>query len=139
MPVFPSVEWFDALKDLVNADESFRHQGTCDCVMGVRVGERLFKVSFEAYECLGAAETRPGDPEVDFALVLPAERWREMVENIKQHGAADLDHTLNALDLAAEDTLAVADDELRRDKFFRFNQSLQQYFDASAKLDTTFP
>ena len=37
MPVFPSVEWFTAIKDIVNADPAFRQLGTVDAVIGVKV------------------------------------------------------------------------------------------------------
>ncbi len=69
---------------------------------------------------------------------MPYERWKELIENIKQHGRADLHHTLNTLDLDAQDEFARAKDYYRRDKFYRFNQSFQNFFDASAKIDTQF-
>ena len=60
--------------------------------------------------------------------------------NIREHGSADLDHTLNTLDLEREDGLAQtkAGDEYRRDLFFRYNQTFQYFFDASAKVETVF-
>ena len=64
----------------------------------------------------------------------------EMVENIAQHGRADLHHTLNTLDLDREDGLAhsVHGDQYREDLFFRYNQTLQYFFDASARVKTEF-
>lgn len=44
MPVFPSLEWFQALREAVNQDEEYRHFGTCDAVMGVKVDDRIFAV-----------------------------------------------------------------------------------------------
>ena len=51
MPVFPSVEWFDAIKTIVNSDAAFRHNGTIDTVVGVKVGAQIFEITFEAFEC----------------------------------------------------------------------------------------
>ena len=62
-----------------------------------------------------------------------------MIENIKEHGKADLSHTLNTIDLSMPgEGLARSHDGYRRDAFYRFNQSIQDFFDASAKIDTQF-
>src|SRR5579885_1780957 len=138
MPVFPSVEWFNAVREIINHDEAYRHLGTCDAVMGVEVGDKVYKLTFEAFECTGVEEiSRDLEDELDFTLVMPYEGWKEMIQNIKQHGRADLDHTLNTLDLA-EQEFARSRDYYLRDKFYRFNQSFQNFFDASAKIDTQF-
>ena len=49
MPVFPSVEWFDAIKNIVNQDPAFRHSGTIDTVVGVKVGSKIYQLTFEAF------------------------------------------------------------------------------------------
>ena len=69
------------------------------------------------------------------------EKWNDLIRNTKQNGGADLSHTLNTLDLMAEDGLSqnATGDQFRADIFFRVNQSLQHFFDSSAKLDTLFP
>ena len=54
--VFPSVEWFQALQELVNVDPEFRRLGSVDAVMGVSVGERVFMITFEAFECVEVNE-----------------------------------------------------------------------------------
>ena len=139
MPVFPSTEWFQDLADLANADPAFRKFGTIDCEMGVEVGPAIWKIVFEAFE---VTEVAPIDAEaagqLDFVLSMSPDAWREMVENIAQHGGADLHHTLNTLDLNDPENFARGKDYHRRDKFYRFNQTLQDFFDGSAKLETTF-
>ena len=47
--VFPSVEWFQAVQQLVNADPEFRRLGSVDAGMGVKVGSRVFVITFEAF------------------------------------------------------------------------------------------
>ena len=141
MPVFPSVEWFQAVADLVNKDENYRHHGTCDAKVGIQVGDRTFVLTFEAFEVTKVEELKPEQIEaadLDFTLVMPPEKWREMIENIKQNGRADHLYTLNSLDLATPEELAKSDDYYRRDLFYRYNQSFQHFFDTSSKVETQF-
>lgn len=139
--VFPSVEWFQALQQLVNADPEFRRLGTVDAGMGVKVDDRVFVITFEAFECTGVREGSESDlDDLDFFLELSAADWRDLVENTKANGGADRQHTLNTLDLTKADGLSqnATGDQLRADIFFRVNQSLQHYFDLSAQLETVF-
>ena len=139
--VFPSVEWFQALQQLVNVDPEFRRLGSIDAAMGVKVGSRVFVVVFEAFECTEGRDGSEADlADLDFYLELSEANWRELVENTKANGGADRRHTLNTLDLTANDGLAqnATGDQLRGDIFFRVNESLQYFFDQAAKLETVF-
>tara|TARA_B100000749_G_scaffold162726_1_gene125114 strand:- start:224 stop:670 length:447 start_codon:yes stop_codon:yes gene_type:complete len=139
--VFPSVEWFQALQQLVNVDPEFRRLGSIDAAMGVKVGSRVFVVIFEAFECTEVRDGSEADlDDLDFYLELSEADWRELVENTKANGGADRRHTLNTLDLTANDGLAqnATGDQLRGDIFFRVNESLQYFFDQAAKLETVF-
>ena len=139
--VFPSVEWFQALQQLVNVDPEFRRLGSIDAAMGVKVGSKVFVVVFEAFECTEVRDGSEADlNDLDFYLELSEADWRELVENTKANGGADRRHTLNTLDLTANDGLAqnATGDQLRGDIFFRVNESLQYFFDQAAKLKTVF-
>ena len=139
--VFPSVEWFQALQQLVNVDSEFRRLGSIDAAMGVKVGSRVFVVIFEAFECTEVRDGSEADlDDLDFYLELSEADWRELVENTKANGGADRRHTLNTLDLTAAAGLAqnATGDQLRGDIFFRVNESLQYFFDQAAKLETVF-
>ena len=139
--VFPSVEWFQALQQLVNADPEFRRLGTIDAGMGVKVGSRVFVIIFEAFECIEVREGIEADlNDLDFYLELSEADWRELVENTKANDGADRRHTLNTLDLTKNNGLSqnATGDQLRGDIFFRVNESLQHFFDSAAKLDTVF-
>ena len=139
--VFPSLQWFQALQQLVNGDPEFRRLGTVDAEMGVKVGPRVFVIVFEAFECVCVKEGAEGDlEELDFYLELSEVDWQDLVENTKVNNGADRQHTLNTLDLTKEDGLSQnADgDQLRGDVFFRVNESLQYFFDLSARLNTVF-
>ena len=139
--VFPSVEWFQALQQLVNVDPEFRRLGSIDAAMGVKVGSKVFVVVFEAFECTEVRDGSEADlNDLDFYLELSEADWRELVENTKANGGADRRHTLNTLDLTANDGLAqnATGDQLRGDIFFRVNESLQYFFDQAANLKTVF-
>ena len=139
MPAFPSLEWFEALRALVNKDERFRHFGTVDATIGIRVGDKAYELVFEAFECSSAREITVDQlDDCDFYLEQSPEAWREMLQNIKANGKADITHTLNTIDLNMPQGLARGNDGYKVDFFYRFNQSLQDFFDTSARLDTTF-
>jgi hypothetical protein len=139
MATFPSVEWFNQVRALVNDDPAFRQLGTVDTVAGVKVGNKIYELTFEAFECTKVREASENDlRDMDFWLEQPYEQWQEMLSNIKKNGKADLQHTLNTIDLSMPEGLARSNDGYRRDAFYRFNQSLQDFFNASAKIDTTF-
>ena len=139
--VFPSVEWFQALQEMVNADPDFRRLGSIDIAMGVKVGPRVFIITFEAFECSDVREGTEYDLiDLDFFLEMSESDWQDLMRNTKENGGADLSHTLNTLDLTAQDGISknATGDQFRTDLFFRVNQSLQHFFDSSAKLDTVF-
>ena len=68
--------------------------------------------------------------------------WKEMVENIRQHGHADRTHTLNYLTLPDWPLrlapLDESQDQLDVDRFYRYNESLQEFFNEAAAVDTEF-
>jgi hypothetical protein len=143
MTAFPSVQWFDTVREIFNVDDRFRGGGggMCNALVGFRVGARTFLVTFEGNECTRADEVTERDLDAaDFYLEMEPERWREMIENIKTFGHADLHHTLNTLDLDREGGISRSahGDQYREDLFFRYNQTFQYFFDASARIDTRF-
>ena len=140
MPDFPSVEWFKQAGDLLNKSDSFKRLGTCDTEMGVQVGDRYFKIDFDAFEVTGASEINSAEAdELDFYLVQSPDAWKAMLDDIKANGHATHEFTLNSLDLRSDQELAIGKDYNRRDAFYRFNQTLQDYFDMSAQMETTYP
>ncbi len=136
---FPSVEWFEALKSLVNGDTTYRQFGTVDAVMGVKLDDSVYIISFEAFQCTGV---RLGDDydliNTDFFLEMSPDAWRAMLESIKSNGGAEASQTLVSLDMLNEISNNATGDQLRADMFFRYNQSLQHFFDLSANLNTVF-
>ena len=143
MARFPSVPWFDAVREVFNADDSYRGAGggQCNCLAGMKIGDDIFVLTFEGVECSRAVAADDADlDDVDFYLDMPTDDWLDMVKNIATNKGADLHHTLNTLDLDREDGIARSHhgDQYREDLFFRYNQTLQFFFDASARVDTRF-
>ena len=138
---FPSVEWFEAMREIVNQDPDYRHIGTCDAVVGIKVPEqqKYFLLTFEAFELAGVKEVSEKQAEdSDFWLEAPYQRWQVMLKNIAENGKADLHNTLNTIDIEDPEGFARSHDGYRRDAFYRFNQTFQYLFDSSAKIDTKF-
>ncbi len=137
--VFPSLDWFEALQKLVNDDPAYRQIGTVDAAMGVKVADEVFVVTFEAFECRSVRAGNEYDLiNVDFFIEMEPDAWRTMLENIKANGAAEAGQTLVSLDMLHEISTNATGDQLRADMFFRYNQSLQHFFDLSANLNTEF-
>lgn len=142
---FPSLEWFQALNNAVREEDVFRKRnaGRADTKMGIRVGDDIYVVTFEAYTVAGVEKIAEDHlPEIDFYLEQTRDEWQAMLENIKEHGRAEGLFTLNSLDAMSETGFAQSKasylDGDARDAFYRFNQTLQDYFDTSARLETSF-
>lgn len=143
MNQFPSLEWFEAVQEQFNNDDSYRHGGggRCDCTMGVKIGKSVFVVTFEGFECTSTEEGSESKlDDVDFYLRMNLRDWKEMLVNIRDHGHAVDRFTLNTLDLDRADGLATSKhgDQYREDLFFRYNQTVQYFFDASSRVETSF-
>jgi hypothetical protein len=141
MPVFPSTEWLEAVARVAAEDPAYRKFGRVDVLAGLKVGDRAFRLTFDVFDVKDVKEVPESElSEVDFYLDMTPEQWRAMIESIRSEGHAGLEYTLNTLDLKLPDGLHhnAADDGYRADKFFRFNESLQRFFDLSAGVETTF-
>jgi hypothetical protein len=149
--VFPSVGWFRALADRMAAQpEKYRRLGAMDLTLVPRITfpdghAELYSLAFEGHRCR-AVERVESTAAVDgrHPVVLEGEyaAWREMLENIRHHGHADLTHTLNYLTLPDWPLrLHPVDDgegQLDVDRFYRYNETLQEFFDETARIDTRF-
>jgi hypothetical protein len=141
MPVFPSIEWLTDVAQLAMRDDAYRRFGRVDALVGLKVGERFFRLTFDVFDILDIREIHEDElRDLDFYLDMEPERWQAMLQAIQQHGRAERDFTLNSLDLTLAEGLHqnATDDGYRADKFFRYNESLQRFFDLSAQVQTTF-
>jgi len=143
MAKFPSSEWFASVAAVFNSDERYQGAGggQCFCRFGVKSGAQIAVVTMDGRTCAGAELVdESGLADVDFYLDMAPEEWTAMLKDIAANGHATLDQTLNTLDLNRDDGLSrsMHGDQYREDLFFRYNQSLQFLFDASARVATEF-
>ena len=140
MAKFPSVKWFEAIQDVVDADDRLRKLGTCDAIMGVKVEDKAFEITFEAFDITGVREISEADlANTDFYLDTSYETWQEMLENISQSGGKpDPRLTLNTIDYLAPEGFAKSDDQSKKDSFYRYGQTFQLFFNASAEIKAEF-
>lgn len=145
---FPSRAWFQQLMNLMNANRVRQEQlGYVDCIAQFTVldgapdgGPLAWRISFEEFAAIGVEEvaTRELGP-ADFALEASFATWREMIENIADgNGRPDLEHSLNRLSHMGTPMKLAYEDPVHMDCFFRFNQSLQEFVNASAQFTTVF-
>jgi hypothetical protein len=145
MPVaFPSVEFFRGLQqEMKRESERFRRLGYFDTRIGIRVSngdERSYVLTFEVFELADVREVASLEGEqTDFVLEGSVDAWREMLDNIRSHGKADGDHSINTLTHFGEKIRVVYDDPDGHDKLYRFDESVQEFFDLVAKLDFDYP
>ena len=132
---FPSLEFFRGLQQRTREDAPiFEKLGYCDTRFGVKIGDDLYTVEFEVYECTGTEQGGDGS-DLDFVLVGSAETWREMVRSIVENEGADAAHTLNTLSHIGDLLDVQYDDAEGFDKFYRFMATLQEFFDQARHLD----
>ncbi len=131
----------------MNANRARQEQlGYVDCAAGFRVtddaGAARFEavVTFDEFAATGVREVPPGeDSGADFVVVATLDTWREMIESIKAgDGVPDLEHTLNRLTHMGTPMRLTGEDVLKTDLYFRYAQSLQEFFNASARFHTRF-
>jgi hypothetical protein len=147
--MFPSVEWFRSLAAAMDAaPERYRKLGPVDVTLVPRIAMpdgtvRTFLLVFQGFRCVAVDEVATAGAECGphpIALEGDFAAWREMIENIRAHGAADLDHTLNFLTLPDWPLKIVPLDEaggqLDADRFYRYIESLQAFFNEAASVDT---
>lgn len=143
---FPSFAFFQSLQTLMRQEEArFRRLGFVDTTFGIHIvdvhgQEWCYLLTFEVFECREIAEVAGFDlTAIDFVLKGDLSAWIEMLQNIQQHSGADVTHSLNTLTHFGERMQVLYDDPDGRDKLFRFQESIQQFFDLSVSLDLEFP
>ena len=143
MPQFPSIEWFEQVRQIFNGEEAYQEAGggMCDAIVGIKAAAHSYIPVFEGEECSEVREVSEADlAEADFYLYMAPDEWKDMIRNIKDNDGADLDYTLNTLDMDRDEGLALTmnGDQYRQDYFYRYNQTFQYFFDASARINTEF-
>lgn len=145
---FPDQAWFAELAAMMNANRARQEQlGYIDCVAIFTVTDgsadglpRHFRVTFEEFAATEVSEVNGAEAALaDFALAADLATWQAMIESIADGGGRPgLEQTLNRLSHMGTPMKLVAADPLKADLYFRYNQSLQEFFNASSRLQTLF-
>ncbi|MHB1486871.1 MAG: hypothetical protein ACYCS7_16235 [Acidimicrobiales bacterium] len=135
------IAFFDPLATEMNAHpERYGILGDLDLVLGVVIirpaGEPFrARLTFEGIRCTGVAEMGAGDEATtDCWLEGSLDAWDAMVADVLDNGRATGRHTINSLTLMGDQIRLRGADVMGVDKFSRFNQSLQEFFDGAAGL-----
>lgn len=140
---FPDPEWFRALGRLMESEsERFRRIGYAETRFVVRVlpdqegtPARAIALVFDGYRL--AEVTAVDDPwSIDPDFIVNAKRsvWDRMLAEIEAEGHPALRSTLNSLALMGEQVWLESRDQLREDKFYRYNQTIQEFFNLAYLL-----
>jgi hypothetical protein len=144
MPQFPQREWFLALGRLMETESSaFQRLGFAETRFCIRVlpdeagngAEQLVGIVLDGYKLSEAKELDDAasfDP--DFTICAKRSVWNRMLAEITESGRPSLRHTLSSLALMGEDMWLESSDQLREDKFYRYNQTLQELLNLASRL-----
>jgi hypothetical protein len=146
MPVaFPSLAFFHTLQSAMQQEAArFRRLGFIDTTFGIHVttptGQNWrYLLTFEVFDCRDVTEVQQFDlTAIDFVITGDLAAWTEMLHNIQHHNGADVAHSLNTLTHFGERMQIEYDDPDNRDKFFRFQESIQEFFDLAHQLELDF-
>lgn len=133
--------FFDPLAAEMNAYPGrYEVLGDLDLVLGIVItrpaGDAFrARLTFNGIRCTAVSEMGAGDESMtDCWLEGSLEAWSEMAADIRDNGRATGRHTLNSLTLVGDAISLRGADVMGIDKFSRFNQSLQEFFDGAARV-----
>ena len=132
-----SLELFTALAAQMNAHpDQFRPLGEADMdavivMTGTREGSFAVRLVFEGIRCEHVVDAEPDAP-CEYRLAGPLTAWQAMFDDIVAHGHATGLQTINSLALLGDDIALGGTDPMGLDKFSRFNQTLQEFFDGAS-------
>jgi hypothetical protein len=129
-------------KEMNDHPERYEVLGDFDLVLGVimsRPSGDAFRVrlTFDGIQCVDVSGMEEGDERTtDCWLEGSIDAWTAMFDDIRAHGRATGRQTLNSLTMVGDEICLRGTDVMGVDKFSRFNQSLQEFFDGAARAAT---
>ena len=134
-----TLEFFAALAVEMNGHpERYQPLGEADMdvVIVMRDASRAcfaVRLVFEGIRCEHVVEAEEKSP-CEYRLDGPRVAWQAMFDDIVAHGRATGLQTINSLALLGDEVALGGSDPMGLDKFSRFNQTLQEFFDGASKL-----
>lgn len=101
-------------------------------------GETLVGIAIDGYRMIDATMVKDLDSfDPDFVICAKRSVWDRMLTEIEESGRPSLRHTLSWLALVGEEMWLESTDQLREDKFYRFNQTLQEILNLASQLPSS--
>src|SRR3954466_13480409 len=89
-------------------DEAYRKAGRVDALVGLKVGDQYFALTFDVFDIRDIREVTEDElRDLDFYLSMPPSMWQDMIEDTQREGHGGRNFTLNTLDLKLPDGLAI--------------------------------
>lgn len=139
-PTVDSVSFFERLASEMNAHpEEYEILGDVEMRVAIVMTQPdtppfAVALEFEGIECSAVEAIGPGEEhDADCWLEGALADWQTMFADIVAHGQAEGRQTINSLTMLADRISAHGDDPLGLDRFFRFNQTVQNFFDGAAR------
>ncbi len=137
-PQIDTVGFFDGLAaEMNNHPDQYEILGDLelDIVVVMRRPEGddfRVRLVFEGISCDGVSSAAEGEEEAaDCWLEGDLSAWQTMFDDIFENGKATGRQTVNSLTMIGDDLQVRGADPLGIDKFFRFNQTMQWFFDGA--------
>lgn len=127
-----SITRLRSAQSAVNASDAFRALGSVDVKVALASGGSAFLATFRAFGCtdvrkIDLAEARDGD----FTIAMTPGEWDDYLAERRSGGGKSL------AELDLERGIVKAGNPRRKQDFFRYHQSLQQFVDALAGMTST--
>ena len=127
-----SIERLKAAQSAVNASDAFRALGTVDVKVAMASGESAFLATFSAFGCTGVQQIDPAQTrEGDFTLEMTTGEWRDYLAERRSGEGKSL------AELDIEQGIVKAANPRKKQDFFRYHLSLQQFVDALVDVAPT--
>ena len=122
-----SLRRLQSARSAVNASDAFRALGSVDVKVAMTCGETAFLATFRAFGCadvrkIDLAEVRDGD----FTIEMTPPEWRDYLAERRSGNG----RSLAEIDL--ERGIVKAANPRKKQDFYRYHKSLQQFVDALA-------
>jgi hypothetical protein len=133
-----STGFFHSLAIEMNAHpERYQILGDADMsatlVMRRPPGDFRVRIDFEELRCAESPRSTPASRATS-AIEGDLGDWQVMFDDIVANGHATGLQTINSLALLGDRIVCAGDDPIGLDKFSRFNQTLQEFFDGTARI-----
>ena len=127
-----SVKTLKKAQAIVNDDAAFRHLGSVDLTMGIKVGKLMYLISFAGFSCSAVRKISANEiREADFMIEMSKAQWDAFVTGCQSGDGPSL------AQLDSREYIVKAEDPRKKLQFLRYHNSIQAFFEAVAAPEAT--